>query len=163
MDSTDIEENIPNENEPIETPPIEDNPIEDVPIDDNVIDNIGELSQMDKLKERIPYVETVFSDNDTYEKVLSRLLDDSWYIGLSLRYPYRNFVDLMLPRKYWNWQLRCCEQLYKLIGTAGIKQYSENGLSWTRDSAYLPYELTNEIEPIVGYILEDEESDIEYV
>ena len=66
-----------------------------------------------------------------------------------------------LPKKYENWQLRCCEQLYKLIGTAGIKSYAENGLSWTRDSAYLPYELTNEIEPMVGYI--KKESDEEYV
>lgn len=122
------------------------------------------LSQMNKLAERIEYIETIFGDNDTYDKVLLRLLDDSWYIGLSLRYPYRDFSKLMLPSKYWNWHLRCCEQLYKLIGTAGIKSYAENGLSWTRDSAYLPYELTNEIEPIVGYIVsDDDKEDIKYV
>ena len=123
--------------------------------------NIGVKSQMDLLKERIEYVETIFGDQETYEKVLIRLLEDSKYIGLSLRYPYLDYYNMELPHKYDNWQLRCCEQLYKLIGTAGIKSYSENGLSWTRDSAYLPYELTNEIEPMVGYIIE--ESEEEYV
>ena len=117
--------------------------------------NIGVKSQMDLLKERIEYVETIFGNKETYEKVLNRLLEDSKSIALSLRYPYLDYSNMELPKKYENWQLRCCEQLYKLIGTAGIKSYAENGLSWTRDSAYLPYELTNEIEPMVGYIKEE--------
>ena len=58
-----------------------------------------------------------------------------------------------LPSKYKNWQLRCCEEIYNGIGTQGIKSYSENGLSWTRDSGYISYELREEIEPMVGYIV----------
>lgn len=111
-------------------------------------------TQKTLLGNRIQYKEQVFTDVATYQKVLSRLLEDSKYIALSLRYPYKDFADMELPKKYQNWQLRCCEQIYQSIGTMGIKSYAENGLSWTRDGSYLPYDLLNEIEPIVGYIKE---------
>lgn len=107
------------------------------------------------LKERIEFDSNIFTDNDTYEKVLKRLLEDSKYIALSLRYPYQDFSNKDLPKKYNNWQLRCCEEIYNGIGTQGIKSYSENGLSWTRDSGYISYELRNEIEPLVGYIVKE--------
>ena len=112
-------------------------------------------TQLDLLKQRIVYDEKIFTDNTTYEKVLNRLLEDSKFIALSLRYPYKDYSNMELPIKYNNWQLRCCEELYKGIGTQGIKSYSENGLSWTRDSEYLTNELRNEIEPMIGYITEE--------
>lgn len=97
---------------------------------------------------------------ETYIKVLKRLLEDSKYVGLSLRFPYQDYSNIDLPKKYNNWQLRCAEEIYKGIGTVGIKSYAENGLSWTRDSGYISYELRGEIEPMVGaIIIEDEEAD----
>ena len=123
----------------------------------------SEITQLDLLKERIEYDENVFTDNETYEKVLNRLLDDSKYIALSLRYPYQDYSNLELPTKYNNWQLRCCEELYNGIGTEGIKSYSENGLSWTRDSGYISYELRGEIEPLVGYIIQEESDEDEEI
>ena len=116
-------------------------------------------TQLDLLKDRIEYDELIFTDNTTYEKVLNRLLDDSKYVALSLRYPYQDYSDKELPEKYKNWQLRCCEEIYNGIGTQGIKSYSENGLSWTRDSGYISYELRSEIEPLVGYIMEESDED----
>lgn len=113
-------------------------------------------SQIDLLMDRIEYDDNIFIDEDIYEKVLKRLLEDSKYIALSLRYPYEDFSDKPLPKKYNNWQLRCCEELYNQIGNQGIKSYSENGLAWTRDSGYISYELRNEIEPMVGVIKEVE-------
>lgn len=113
--------------------------------------------QLVALEERIPYNAEVFGDNATYIKVLNRLLDDSKYIALSLRFPYRDYSEMELPSKYNNWQLRCCEELYAGIGRAGIKSYAENGLSWTRDSAYISTGLVNEIEPMIGYIIPNEE------
>ena len=92
----------------------------------------------------------------TYIKVLNRLLDDSKFIALSLRFPYQDYSNMQLPSKYKNWQLRCCQEIYQSIGTEGIKSYAENGLSWARDSGYISYELRSEIEPIVGYIKEVE-------
>ena len=119
----------------------------------------SETTQLDLLKERIEFDEDIFTDNETYEKVLNRLLDDSKFIALSLRFPYKDYSELELPKQYKNWQLRCCEEIYNGIGTEGIKSYSENGLSWTRDSGYISYELRGEIEPLVGYILDDESDD----
>lgn len=121
------------------------------------MDSSNEKSQLELLKDRIPYIQEVFEDLPIYDKTLNRLLDDSKNIGLSLRFPYQDYSDMELPKKYNNWQLRCCEQLYTLIGTVGIKQYAENGLSWTRDSAYIPYEITSEIEPVIGYIKKDKD------
>lgn len=120
----------------------------------------SENTQEDLLKERIEYVETVFGDEDTYESVLDRLLEDSKYIALSIRYPYQDFSNMELPSKYKNWQLRCCQEIYNGIGTEGIKSYSENGLSWTRDSGYISYELRSEIESMVGYIVEEVETEV---
>lgn len=114
----------------------------------------SETTQLNLLKERINYDENIFSDNATYEKVLNRLLEDSKYIALSLRFPYKDYSNMELPKKYENWQLRCCEEIYNGIGSVGIKSYAENGLSWTRDSGYISYELRGEIEPMVGYIEE---------
>ena len=118
-------------------------------------------TQLDLLKERIEYDENIFTDNETYEKVLNRLLEDSKYVALSLRFPYKDYSTLELPTKYNNWQLRCCEEIYNGIGTEGIKSYSENGLSWTRDSGYISYDLRGEIEPLVGYIEESDDEDEE--
>ncbi len=124
---------------------------------------MGSATQLDLLKERIEYDENIFTDNETYEKVLNRLLDDSKYVALSLRFPYKDYSTLELPTKYNNWQLRCCEEIYNGIGTEGIKSYSENGLSWTRDSGYISYDLRGEIEPLVGYIVEESDDEDEEI
>ena len=111
--------------------------------------------QLELLKERIVFNQKKHKEFSLYEKALKRLLEDSKFIALSLRFPYQDYSNMDLPTKYNNWQLRCCEELYKLIGTAGIKSYAENGLSWTRDSSYLSEGLVSEIEPMVGYIQEE--------
>lgn len=118
-------------------------------------------TQLELLKNRIEYDENIFGDMETYTEVLNRLLEDSKYVGLSIRFPYKDFSNMELPNKYKNWQLRCCEEIYNGIGTEGIKSYSENGLSWTRDSGYISHELRNEIESTVGYIEEIEEEEDE--
>ena len=121
----------------------------------------SENIQLELLEQRIEYNENIFGDEETYENVLNRLLDDSKFIALSIRFPYQDYSNMDLPSKYKNWQLRCCQEIYQGIGTEGIKSYAENGLSWTRDSGYISYELRSEIESIVGYIIPQEESNEE--
>lgn len=116
----------------------------------------SEKKQLDLLKERITYNAKKFGDFKLYTKALERLLEDSKFIALSLRFPYQDYSDMVLPKKYNNWQLRCCVELFELIGTSKIKSYAENGLSWTRDSSYLSDGLVSEIEPMVGYIIVEE-------
>ena len=119
----------------------------------------SENIQLELLEQRIEYDERIFGDEDTYESVLNRLLDDSKFIALSIRFPYQDYSNMDLPNKYKNWQLRCCQEIYQGIGTEGIKSYAENGLSWTRDSGYISYELRSEIESFVGYIQEEVEEE----
>lgn len=121
----------------------------------------SENIQLELLEQRIEYDEKIFGDEETYESVLNRLLDDSKFIALSIRFPYQDYSNMDLPSKYKNWQLRCCQEIYQGIGTEGIKSYAENGLSWTRDSGYISYELRNEIESVVGFIQEEIEEPIE--
>ena len=121
----------------------------------------SKLTQIELLKERIPYEEYVFENRAIYDKTIERLLEDAKEDALSLRFPYQDTTDMELPKRYYNWQLRCAEELYKLIGSVNIKSYSENGLSWTRDTANLSTFLVNKIEPFVGWIKEDEDESTE--
>lgn len=120
-----------------------------------------EITQSDLLKERIPYEKAIFDSQSIYDKVIDRLLDDAKADALSLRFPYQDTTNMELPKRYYNWQLRCAEELYNLIGSVNIKSYSENGLNWTRDTANLSTFLVNKIEPMVGWIEEDENEDSE--
>lgn len=119
------------------------------------MESAEEITQIDLLKERIPYDEGIFENRDIYNKTIKRLLEDAKEDALSLRFPYKDTTGMELPLRYYNWQLRCAEELYKLIGNVNIKSYSENGLNWTRDTANLSTFLVNKIEPIVGWIEDD--------
>jgi hypothetical protein len=121
----------------------------------------AENKQLEILKKRIKFDKNIFQNNKCYEEVLNNLLEDSKYLALSLRYPYKDFSQTTLPEKYKNWQIRCCVEIYQSLGTEGIKSYSENGLNWTRDSGYLSKELREEIEPMVGYIKEEAVEDVQ--
>ena len=44
-------------------------------------------TQLELLKNRIEYDQNVFGDLGTYTKVLKRLLEESKYVGLSIRFP----------------------------------------------------------------------------
>lgn len=110
-------------------------------------------SQLDLLKERIPYDANIFLSDENYLKVLNRLLEDSKYIALADKYPFEDFSSYDLPAKYNNWQLRCCEELYQAIGKANIVSYAENGLSWTRSKDAISTSLNDEIMPRVGLVI----------
>lgn len=121
------------------------------------MESAEEMTQSALLKERIPYEESVFENREVYNKTIARLLEDAKEDALSLRFPYKDTTGMELPKRYYNWQLRCAEELYNLIGSINIKSYAENGLNWTRDTAYLSTFLVNKIEPFVGFIQEEEE------
>ena len=57
-------------------------------------------NQLELLKTRIIYNEKVFGNYNVYEKVLNRLLEDSKFIALSLRFPYQDYSSMELPAKY---------------------------------------------------------------
>lgn len=116
---------------------------------------MGSATQIDLLKKRILYDEDIFNNKDFYNKVLMQLLDDSKYIALSIRFPFQDYSNMELPLKYHNWQLRCCVELYNVIGKENIKSYAENGINWVRDNSNLSRDLYEEIVPMVGVINEN--------
>jgi hypothetical protein len=111
-----------------------------------------ELTQLQKLENRIPYGELGLDDTEEYYGVLKQLLEDSKNIALSNLYPFMDWSEKELPIKFNNWQLRACVEIYNFLGKEGIKSYSENGLSISRLTDGLSKDLLEEIIPNVGYI-----------
>ena len=107
-------------------------------------------AQLEKLQRRIKYDADIWEKKTNYEDALNDLLEDSMYIGLSILYPFEDFSNKPFPKKYYNWQIRCCVELYSLAGRANLASYAENGLSWTMFKSGLSLDLLNELVPKVG-------------
>ena len=108
-------------------------------------------TQIEKLKKRIPYDVDIFNTTEIYNDVLNTLLEDSKIKCLSILYPYtEDFDDIELPKRFENWQLRASVELYNLADKAGIVNYSENGIVWSKLTDGLSFSLLNEITPKVG-------------
>lgn len=108
-------------------------------------------TQAEKLKQRIPLT-IVDIPEAVYNRMIDDLLEDSKNIALSNLYPFEDWSELDLPAKYKNWQIRAAIELYNLADKAGIKAYSENGLSWSKQSDLLSVGLMEELIPRVGVI-----------
>lgn len=117
---------------------------------DNEDINAQTDTQLEKLERRIKYDEDIFGSRENYEQVLNDLLEDSMYIGLSILFPFEDFSNIPFPNKYYNWQIRCCVELYNMADATNIASYSENGLSWTKFKSGLSQDLLNELMPKVG-------------
>ena len=107
-------------------------------------------TQLKKLKDRIPYDEDIFESETIYLQVLNDLLEDSKFIALEILFPYEDYSEYELPSKYNNWQLRACVELYNLADKAGITNYSENGISWSKLSDGLSNKLMEKLTSKVG-------------
>lgn len=109
-------------------------------------------TQKELLEKRIPIETTGLEDSVDYENMIDALLEDSKNIALSNIYPFKDWSNLDLPKKYYNWQIRAAIELYNLADKAGIKSYSENGLSWSKATDLLSQGLMEEIIPRVGVL-----------
>lgn len=104
-----------------------------------------------KLMKKIPFNEVIHKSMSNYDLIIEDLIDASTSMALSLKYPFLDdYTNVVVPKKYLNWQYRCCIELYKLAGKEGIVSYSENGLSWSKLTDGLPKQLLEEIIPCVG-------------
>ncbi len=106
--------------------------------------------QLEKLKLKIPYDEDIFESNENWVAVLTDLLKDSAFILLETLYPFDDFEEYEIPARYYNWQLRCCVELYNLADKQGITNYAENTISWTKLSDGLSNFLMNKLVSNVG-------------
>ena len=117
--------------------------------------------QLPELEKRIPFDEALHDSQELYEQILTDLLNDSKFICLSLLFPYENYADYILPKRYYNWQLRACVELYNLADKISVKDYSENGISWSRLKDGLSSYLTGEI--LSNVYVPSESEDVENV
>ena len=109
--------------------------------------------QLPLLQDKIPYDEDVFGDEDNWELILNDLLTDSKSILLETLYPFNDDLvieETPIPPKYYNWQLRCCVELYNMADKQGVVNYSENGLSWSKLVDGLSNSLMNKLNSHVG-------------
>lgn len=115
--------------------------------------------QLPKLIVKIPYDEDIFKSEETYQKVLKDLLESSKYIALETLFPFDDFENYLLPKKYYNWQLRCCIELYNLADKQGLTNYSENSLSWAKLTDGLSKDLMSKLISRVGIPKKNETGD----
>lgn len=116
--------------------------------------------QMPKLKSKIKYDEDIFGTYNEYEEILLDLLDNSKSICLETLFPYNDFSSYLLPKKYYNWQIRCCIELYNLADKQGITNYSENSLSWSKLTDGLSNDLMNKLTSRVGVPKKEEDRNV---
>ena len=115
--------------------------------------------QLPELKKRIPFDEALHDSQELYEQILTDLLNDSKFICLSLLFPFENYAEYKLPTRYYNWQLRACVELYNLADKISVKDYSENGISWSRLKDGLSVSLTDEL-PSKVYVPDEDDEDV---
>lgn len=89
-------------------------------------------------------------EDKSKDDVFKIKLKQAKYIALNTLYPY-SLTTTDLPERITNdWQIRCALELYYLMGQEGYTSYSENGLSWTKDSSLLSTSLMRELTSNVG-------------
>lgn len=120
-----------------------------------------ETTQLDKLKIRIPYKAKKYTSTGNYEAILQGYLDDAESIALETLYPFLDdYENVELPKKYYNWHLRAAVEISKWQSNQGVKSYSENGLSWSKDNdGVLSTALLDELIPHVGTPKRRDEND----
>ena len=106
--------------------------------------------QLPALKLRIPYDEAYFSSTTEWEQVLTDLLNTSKDILFDKLFPFDDTVEYVIPLRRYEWQLRCCVELFNLADKAGLTSYAENDLSWTKVSDGLSRGLMNQLISNVG-------------
>ncbi len=106
--------------------------------------------QLPALKERIPFDEAYFETQEEWENVLKQLLNTSKDILFDKLFPFDDTVEYVIPARRYDWQLRCCVELFNLADKAGSTSYAENDISWTKLSDGLSRHLMNQLISNVG-------------
>lgn len=114
--------------------------------------------QLQELTKRIPYEDWMQMKPSQYNQMLKDLLEDSKYIAFEILYPFEDYPT-ELDKRYHNWQLRACVELFNLADKAGITNYSENGISWAKLSDGLSRSLLSSLTSRVGIPKREENGD----
>lgn len=109
-----------------------------------------ELDMKKRLSNRIVYIDTLFKSEDNYNKILNDIILEARFKALSRIYPFDDYSQKPLPKKYYDWQYRCCIEIYNLADKQGFSTYSENGWSFGKITDGISEQLLLELMPNVG-------------
>lgn len=89
-------------------------------------------------------------EDDDNDELFTLMLKKAQYIALEILYPFDKEIMELPMRIREDWQVRCAVELYNSIGEAGYRSYSENGLSYSKDSGSVSEQLLKELVPNAG-------------
>lgn len=111
-----------------------------------------------KFKNLVPEDPIFFDSTEEYETAMEYMIDCSIEILMNTLYPFEDWSDYNIPKSKYNWVIRCAVELYNMADRAGYKSYSENGLSWSKDTDGLSKSLMSDLISHIGTPTEDEET-----
>lgn len=85
--------------------------------------------------------------DDSQDNIFRIKLQDAKYKYLGLVYPYNPEIEELPNDRAKNWQTDCAIELYNMGEDGAYKQYSENGLQWTKSRDGLSNDLLNDLPP----------------
>lgn len=80
------------------------------------------------------------------DTIFTDYLNDAKNIFLNRVYPFNSTIDT-IPKRYQTWQISCAKELYNSIGEEGYSAYSENNLSYSKDTDGISKELISQLPP----------------
>ena len=86
-------------------------------------------------------------EDDSRDDIFKIKLKSAKYEYLRLVYPYNPEIEELPNDRARSWQTKCAIEMYRLIGSENVVQYSENGLSESYSKAGLSKDLLNELPP----------------
>lgn len=103
---------------------------------------------LDELQIEEMRLELLGNINDSSQDDIFKLkLKQAKYIALETLYPFNKDIDILPTRIANDWQVRCAIELFNRIGEEGLTSYSENGLSYTKNTGLISKELMEELIP----------------
>jgi len=110
--------------------------------------NTNETNSLEEEQLKEMRLEILSDVTDTSKDDIFKLkLKQAKYIALENLYPFDKTIEELPLRIQEDWQIRCAIELYNTMGEEGFISYSENGLSYTKDSGSISQDLLNELVP----------------
>lgn len=88
--------------------------------------------------------------NGVSTAVLSELVDSAGAAILARRFPFGYDPEQTVPPQYEDLQVRIALTMFNKIGGEGEASHSENGISRTYETGWIPESLLSEVTPKVG-------------
>lgn len=103
------------------------------------------MEEMQIKEMRLEILENI--EDNSKDEIFKQKLKQAKYIALETLYPFDKTIETLPLRVENDWQIRCAIELYNKMGEEGYTSYSENGLSYTKNTGLVSKELMEELIP----------------